>query len=66
MVVVNTDGVGVVLRNSPRLDDRSAQSLPEGAVVSVVQRSGADFVMVRASNSTQGWVPAQYLAPTQP
>jgi SH3-like domain-containing protein len=62
--VANTDGVGVVLRNSPRDTDRSPTGLAEGAVVIVVGRSGADWVHVRTDRGQDGWVPTQYVVPT--
>ena len=61
--VANTDGAGVVLRNSPRDADRSAKGLMDGASVSVVERSGSDWVHVRADNGQEGWVPARYVVP---
>lgn len=59
--VANTDGVGVILRNSPTMDDRSRNALVEGAVVTVQQRQGAEWAFVRAENGLSGWVPTQYL-----
>src|SRR5438128_125162 len=61
--VGNTDGVGVVLRNSPRDADRSRTGLMDGAGVSVVERSGSDWVHVHAENGQEGWVPARYVVP---
>jgi SH3-like domain-containing protein len=61
--IANTDGVGVVLRNSPRDTDRSRTGLVDGAVVSVVDRSGSDWVHVKADNGADGWVPARYVVP---
>ena len=62
--VANTDGVGVVLRSEPRLDARTPRGLPDGAQVTVLERSGADWARVRAESSgLEGWVPSQYLAP---
>jgi SH3-like domain-containing protein len=62
--VANTDGVGVVLRNSPRDADKSRTGLIDGTSVGVVERSGSDWVHVRADNGQDGWVPARYVVPT--
>jgi|SRR5579859_3576975 len=61
--VANTDGVGVVLRNSPRDDDKSTRGLLDGANVSVVERNGSDWVHVHADNGQDGWIPARYVVP---
>jgi hypothetical protein len=61
--VANTDGQGVVFRASPRMEDRTAAGLREGTVVGVLERSGADWVRVRADNGQEGWIPSRYLAP---
>jgi SH3-like domain-containing protein len=61
--VANTDGAGVVLRNSPRDADRSRNGLLDGALVYVVERSGTDWVHVRADNGLEGWLPTRYVAP---
>lgn len=63
-MVANTDGAGVVLRNSPNDADRRAAGLFDGTGVTVVERAGNDWVHVRADNGQQGWIPARYLAPT--
>jgi hypothetical protein len=60
--IVNTDGVGVVLRNSPNDADRTPRGLMDGAGVTVLERSGADWLHVRADNGQQGWVPAAYVS----
>jgi SH3-like domain-containing protein len=60
--IANTDGLGVVLRNSPRDADRSTRGLMDGAGVTVVEVSGADWVHVRADNGQEGWIPARYIA----
>jgi SH3-like domain-containing protein len=59
--VSNTDGLGVVLRASPRMEDRTPRGLLEGATVTVVERSGSDWFRVRGDNGLEGWVPARYL-----
>jgi len=61
--VANTDGVGVVLRNSPRDGDKSPRGLMDGANVSVLERSGNDWVHVRADNGQEGWIPTRYVVP---
>jgi SH3-like domain-containing protein len=63
-VVVNTDGEGVALRRSARPDDRMPTGLTEGTQVSVLERAGSEMARVRADNGQEGWVPAQYLAPS--
>jgi hypothetical protein len=60
--VAHTDGQGVILRSAPRLDARQPRGLMDGMQVTVLQRSGAEWVYVRADNGQQGWVPSQYLA----
>jgi SH3-like domain-containing protein len=59
--IAKTGGVGVVLRNSPNDADRSRSGLADGATVSVLERSGADWVHVRADSGRQGWVPTRYV-----
>jgi len=34
----------------------------DGAAVTILEVSGADWVHVRADNGQNGWVPARYLA----
>jgi SH3-like domain-containing protein len=63
MRVANTDGVGVVLRNSPRDADKTPRGLMDGANVSVLERNGSDWVHVRVDNGQDGWVPARYVVP---
>jgi hypothetical protein len=62
-VIANTDGSGVVLRNSPNAADRTPHGLMDGMGVTVLQRSGADWVQVRADNGQTGGIPAQYVTP---
>jgi len=61
MRVANTDGVGVVLRKSPRDDDRTTRGLMDGASVSVLERTGSDWVHVHADNGQDGWIPTRYV-----
>jgi SH3-like domain-containing protein len=61
--VANTEGAGVVLRNSPNDADRRPAGFLDGTAVTVVERAGSDWVHVRADNGQQGWIPARYLAP---
>ena len=60
--IANTDGAGVVLRNSPNEADRTTRGLMDGAGVTVLERAGADWAHVRSDNGLQGWIPARYLA----
>ena len=59
--IANTDGAGVVLRNSPNDGDRRPAGFLDGTNVTVLERSGNDWVQVRADNGLQGWIPARYL-----
>ncbi len=60
--IANTDGAGVVLRNSPNDADRRPAGFLDGTNVTVVERAGTDWVQVRADNGLQGWIPARYVA----
>jgi hypothetical protein len=60
--IANTDGAGVVLRNSPNDGDRRPAGFLDGTNVTIVERSGNDWVRVRADNGQQGWIPSRYLA----
>lgn len=64
MRVANTDGVGVVLRNSPRDADRSTRGLMDGTNVSILERNASDWLRVRADNGQEGWIPARYVVPS--
>jgi hypothetical protein len=59
--VAHTDGVGVVLRASPRDKDWTPRGFMDGTVVTVLERQGADWVRVRGPNNQEGWIPARYL-----
>jgi hypothetical protein len=61
--VTNTQGQSVVLRASPREDDRTPRGFMDGDPVTVLERSGADWARVRGDNGREGWVPRRYLAP---
>ncbi len=63
MRVANTDGLGVVLRTAPSDGARVPRGLMEGTRVTVLDRSGDAWVLVRAENGQEGWVPPRYLAP---
>lgn len=63
-VIANTDGAGVVLRNSPSDADRIPSGLMDGTAVTVLEASGTDWVHVHADNGQTGWIPAQYVVPT--
>jgi SH3-like domain-containing protein len=60
-VIANTDGVGVVLRNSPAEADRSTRGLMDGMAVTVVEHAGTDWVRVQAANGLSGWIPTRYV-----
>ena len=61
--VANTGGAGVVLRASPRADDRLPAGLMDGALVQVLERAGPEWARVRSASGQEGWVPSRYLAP---
>jgi Bacterial SH3 domain len=63
MRIAGTDGLGVALRNPAHLDAREPRGLLEGALVTVLERQGTDWVRVRDDGGQEGWVPAQYLLP---
>ena len=52
-----------MLRNSPNDGDRRPAGFLDGTNVTVVERSGNDWVRVRADNGMQGWIPARYVSP---
>jgi hypothetical protein len=60
-IVAGTDGAGVVLRASPRDDDRTPRGFMDGAHVTVLERSGAEWARVRGENGQEGWIPARYI-----
>jgi hypothetical protein len=59
--VAHTDGVGVVLRASPKDNDWTPRGFMDGAEVTVLERQGTDWVRVRGANDQEGWIPAKYL-----
>ncbi len=59
--VAHTDGVGVVLRSSPKDSDRMPRGFMDGTEVTVLERQGTDWVRVRGPNNQEGWIPAKYL-----
>jgi len=61
-----TDGIGVVLRNSPNDADRTHSGLMDGTPVTLLEFSGSDWAQVRADNGLTGWVPIRYVMPAQP
>jgi hypothetical protein len=61
--IAHTDGQGVVLRASPREDDRTPRGFMDGDSVTVLERQGSDWARVRGDNSQEGWIPARYLGP---
>ena len=62
--IANTDGSGVVLRNSPNDADRSKVGLMEGTGVTVLEGSGSEWLHVRADNGQTGWVASRYVKGT--
>jgi hypothetical protein len=59
--VAHTDGVGVVLRASPRDNDWTPRGFMDGTGVTILQRQGNDWAYIRGDNGQEGWVPARYL-----
>ncbi len=59
--VAHTDGVGVVLRNSPKDVDKMPRGLMDGAEVTVLERQGTDWARVRGPGGQEGWIPTRYL-----
>ena len=60
--VAHTGGSGVVLRSAPRDGERTPRGFMDGTAVTVVQRDGSDWALVRGDNGQEGWIPTQYLA----
>ena len=64
--VVNTNGRGVILHTEPRRGARTPTGLLEGARVTLVEVAGEEWARVRSAQGRVGWVPTDYLAPTEP
>jgi hypothetical protein len=62
MRIANTDGQGVVLRATPRDDDRTARGFMDGTWVTILEQRDPDWARVRGDNGQEGWVPARYLS----
>ena len=60
--VVKTSGRGVVLYSSPRQGARLPAGILEGAVVSILETSGAEWTRVQGTGQT-GWVRSEFLGP---
>jgi SH3 domain-containing protein len=60
--VANTDGLGVVLASAPRQGARTPRGLREGTRVTLLQRAGDEWALVRADHGLDGWIPTHYLA----
>lgn len=64
MLVGNTDGQGVYIRRTPRLDDR-LRAWRDGTrmeiIGAVVEAEGLRWRKVRAPDGAEGYVPEQYL-----
>ena len=62
--VGNTDGEGVYIRRTPRMDDRIRpwrDGTPMVVIGPVVVGDGQTWNHVRAPDGTEGYIPAQYL-----
>ena len=66
MAVANTDGIGVYLRRTPKLDDR-LRPWVEGtrfeALGSPVDGDGVKWLKVRGPDGVEGFIPTQFLVP---
>ncbi len=64
MVVGNTDGQGVYLRQTPRMEDK-LQAWRDGTRMEViggpVEGDGRKWMRVRAPNGTEGYIPVEYV-----
>jgi hypothetical protein len=60
--IVRTGGRGVVLYSSPRQGARLPAGILEGAIVSVLETSGAEWTRVQGGGQT-GWVRSEFLGP---
>jgi hypothetical protein len=67
-VVVNTDGVGVVLRGGPSTDNIRIQLINEGALLLVIdgpaEGSDLSWWQVMFDDEVEGWVAADFLSPS--
>jgi hypothetical protein len=65
--VVNTEGVGVILRGGPSTDNVRVQLIDEGIVLLVIDgpAEGSDLFwwQIRLDDGVEGWVAADFLAP---
>lgn len=57
MRIAQTGGLGVALRNTPRLDAREPRGLLEGALVTVLERQGTDWARVCGDGGQEGGCP---------
>jgi len=55
--VVNTDGVGISLRNGPTVDDATNGTVAEGGIVRAVQPEGFAWRALQDESGTTGWLP---------
>ena len=66
MVVANTDGIGVYLRKTPKLDDR-LRPWVEGTRFEVldnpVDGDGVKWLKVKGPDGIEGFIPSQFLVP---
>jgi hypothetical protein len=65
LVVTNTDGIGVYLRNSPNMDDKTV-AWPDGTRLRIIgpdtENGGRRWKQVADPQGRTGWVPAEYTA----
>jgi hypothetical protein len=60
--IAHTDGQGVVLHASPSQSSRRPAGLLEGTAVTVLERSGNEWVRVQSDSKQAGWISTEYLA----
>jgi Bacterial SH3 domain len=67
--VGNTDGEGVFLRNTPKMDDK-AQAYPDGTALTVigedVDGDGQHWKHVKTPDGQEGYVPSMYTTAAPP
>jgi hypothetical protein len=67
VLVTNTDGIGVYLRRTPRLEDK-LRAWPDETVLKAlgptVMVDGIEWSRVRDPSGTEGWIPTQYTRAT--
>jgi uncharacterized protein YgiM (DUF1202 family) len=55
----------VVLHAAPSKDTRVPRGLLEGTRVTVLERAGDEWALVRAEDHQEGWISSRYLIPVE-